>query len=168
MQTILLVVQVMLAIALIAIILVQRSDNDGFGMGSGGGGTGMLSGRAKSNFMTRTTAILAAAFMLNSLILTMIVAGTSPTSIVDRIEKIPATDEQAEESIPAETAPFTVPRADDASTVQERQPLTPDISPENDATMTTPEPAAEDNMEVPPADKQSGTQNQPLSVPRAE
>lgn len=91
MESILLGVQVVVAIALIVIVLVQRSENDGFGLGSGGGGMGVMSGRAKASFMTRTTAILAAVFMVNSLLLTIVVTGKSNSTLLDKIEAQPAT-----------------------------------------------------------------------------
>ena len=85
MEQILLVVQVIIAAALIAMVLLQRSDTDGFGMGSGGGGN-LLSGRAKANLMTRTTAILATLFILNSLALSIMASRHTPDSIIDTIE----------------------------------------------------------------------------------
>jgi preprotein translocase subunit SecG len=84
MSTVLLVVQVFLALALIGIVLIQRSESDGFGMGSGGG-FGVMSGRAKANLLTRTTAILAALFMLNSLLLTVLMSRETASSIVDQL-----------------------------------------------------------------------------------
>lgn len=93
MENILLVVQVITAIGLIGMVLIQRSETDGFGLGSGGG-SNLLSGRAKANLMTRTTAILATIFIVNSLILSIIASSQHTTSIVDQIEasqpKVPA------------------------------------------------------------------------------
>ncbi len=86
MEAILLVVHVVIALALIGIVLIQRADQDGFGMGSGGTGANFMTGRQSASFLTRTTAILAAAFMLNSLVLTVLAANRSDISIVDRIE----------------------------------------------------------------------------------
>ena len=84
----LLVIHLLIAIALIIVILLQRSDNDGFGLGSGSGGaggSGLFSARGQANFLTRTTAILATVFMLNSLLIS-IVSETGSQSILDKIE----------------------------------------------------------------------------------
>jgi preprotein translocase subunit SecG len=86
MEAILLVVHVVIALALIGVVLIQRSDQDGFGMGSSGSGANFMTGRQSASFLTRTTAVLAAAFMLNSLVLTILAANRSDISIVDRIE----------------------------------------------------------------------------------
>jgi preprotein translocase subunit SecG len=86
MEQVLLVVQVIIAVALIIMVLIQRSDSDGFGLG-GGGGNGLISGRGQANLMTRTTAILAALFIINSLALSVIAARSHESSIVETIEK---------------------------------------------------------------------------------
>ncbi len=72
MYQVLLVIHVLVTLGLIVIILVQRSAADGLGSmggGGGGGGAGFMTGRAQANLLTRTTAILAAVFILNSLAL---------------------------------------------------------------------------------------------------
>ena len=86
MEQVLLVVQVLIAVALIGMVLIQRSDSDGFGL-SGGSGNNLMSGRAAANLMTRTTAILAAMFIINSLALSVIAAHGRAPSIVETIEK---------------------------------------------------------------------------------
>lgn len=85
MEAILLVVHVILAVALIGIVLIQRSEQDGFGLGSGSGAN-FMTGRQSANLLTRATAVLAAAFMLNSLVLTILAAERGQIDIVDRIE----------------------------------------------------------------------------------
>lgn len=68
MLTVLLTIQILLAVAMVGIILFQRTDSDGLsGLGGGGSNHNVLSGRAAANILTRTTAILACLFMLNSL-----------------------------------------------------------------------------------------------------
>jgi preprotein translocase subunit SecG len=86
MEHVLLVVQVLIAVALIGIILIQRSDTDGFGLGSGSGAN-LLSGRATANLLTRTTAILATLFILNSLALSILAARHGHRSIVEQIQQ---------------------------------------------------------------------------------
>lgn len=94
METVLLVIHVIISLALIGMVLIQRSESDGFGLGSGGG-SNFMTGRAAANFLTRTTAILATLFILNSLALGIIAANRSSTSIIDAIE------ESAEPVVPA-------------------------------------------------------------------
>ena len=60
MTTVLLVIHVMIAIALIAVVLLQRSEGGALGIGGGGGG--FMTGRSAGNALTKTTAVLAAAF----------------------------------------------------------------------------------------------------------
>jgi preprotein translocase subunit SecG len=81
-----LIIQVVIAMALCIIVLMQRSDSDGFGLGSGSGAN-FMSGRQAANFFTRTTAILAGLFMLNSLWLSALAASHHDVSLVDRIKK---------------------------------------------------------------------------------
>lgn len=87
MYTVLLVVHTLLVLFLIVIVLIQRSDSDGMaGLGGGGGGGNQfLTGRGQANLLTRTTAILAAAFMGTSLVLAIMANRMSEGSIVDTI-----------------------------------------------------------------------------------
>jgi len=91
METVLLVIHLLLAICLIGMILIQRSEGGGLGIGGGGssagaGFGGMMSARGAANFLTRTTAILATAFMCTSLLLAMYASNHSSTGFLDQIE----------------------------------------------------------------------------------
>lgn len=91
MLQVLLVVQIFIAVFMIGIILIQRNASDslaGLGGGSGGGMDSLLSSRASANLMTRATAILAAAFMINCLIMAAITARqhTRADSILEAVE----------------------------------------------------------------------------------
>src|SRR5262245_2502252 len=83
MQTVIIVVHLMIVLAMVGLVLLQKSEGGGLGMG-GGGGSGFLSSRGTANVLTRSTAILAAAFFATSLILS-IIAGfdRKPRSILD-------------------------------------------------------------------------------------
>ena len=90
MTTVLLVIHILLALALIGVVLLQRSEGGGLGIGGGGGGGGggmggFLTGRGTANLLTRTTAILAAGFMVTSITLTLLAGGGEPRSIIDRL-----------------------------------------------------------------------------------
>ena len=69
MQNILLVLQLLLAIALVGVILIQRTAQDGGGLGGGSTMGGLFTARGSANLLTRTTAILATLFIVNSLVL---------------------------------------------------------------------------------------------------
>jgi len=79
MTTILIVVHVLLAAALVGVILLQR--NEGGALGIGGG---FMSSRGTANLLTRTTAVLATAFMATSVILALLSTDSQkPRSIID-------------------------------------------------------------------------------------
>lgn len=63
----LLAVQAVVAAAMIGVILMQKSE--GGGLGTGGSPSGLLSARSASDFLTRTTAILATLFVALSIAL---------------------------------------------------------------------------------------------------
>lgn len=100
MSTVLLVIHIMIAVALVAVILLQRSNSDGLG-GLGGGGSGgnnFLSGRASANLLTRTTAVLATLFIVNSLLLAIIASrGSHHDSLIQAIEQKDAGQQQEAE-----------------------------------------------------------------------
>lgn len=85
MYTVLLVIHTILVLFLIVMVLIQRSDSDGMGGLGGGGGNQFLTGRSQANLLTRTTAILAGAFMITSLILAIMASRMTEGSIVDAI-----------------------------------------------------------------------------------
>ncbi|MEO3385849.1 preprotein translocase subunit SecG [Mesorhizobium sp. CAU 1741] len=90
MQTILIVIHLMVVIALVGVVLLQRSEGGGLGIG---GGSGFMTARGASNALTRTTAILAAAFFATSLSLSLLARyGGNPSDIFDRI---PTSNEQS-------------------------------------------------------------------------
>ena len=82
MTTVLLVIHIMIAVALIAVVLLQRSEGGALGIGGGGG---FMTGRGAGNALTKTTAVLAAAFFATSLTLTLLARNTgTPTSIFNQ------------------------------------------------------------------------------------
>jgi preprotein translocase subunit SecG len=104
-ETILFVLQVVVAIALCGLILLQHGKGADMGAAFGSGSSGSLFGAAGSaNFLSRTTAILAAVFFLTSLGLTYLGMGHSKSSAVQGVmQDVPAT--KAVEGAPAVPAP---------------------------------------------------------------
>lgn len=62
-----LVVQTIVAAGLVTVILMQRSE--GGGLGVGGSSSGLMTARGAADFLTRATAILAALFVILSIVL---------------------------------------------------------------------------------------------------
>ncbi len=75
MIAVLLVLHLLVTLTLIATVLIQRSEGGGLGIGSSQGMGSFMSGRGTANLLTRTTAILAAIFMLLSLALAVLNRG---------------------------------------------------------------------------------------------
>jgi preprotein translocase subunit SecG len=103
MNTVLLILHLFVTLALIAVVLVQRSEGGGLGIGSSQGMGSFMSGRGTANLLTRTTAILAAAFFALSLALALISRGTAVRPSV--LDAPPAATGQ-----PADTTPGALPR----------------------------------------------------------
>ena len=95
MTTVLLMIHLFVTLALIGVVLIQRSEGGGLGIGTSQGMGGFMTGRGTANLLTRTTAILAAAFFALSLILALMNRGTAGAgrSVLDTLP------------IPASTAP---------------------------------------------------------------
>jgi preprotein translocase subunit SecG len=114
------VVHVMIALALIGVVMLQKSEGGALGMG-GGGMSGFMTGRSTANLLTRTTAILAAAFFATSILLVMLSnSAHAPRSIVDEgappansplIPGPPAAPASPGPAAPAQPAPPAAPSA---------------------------------------------------------
>lgn len=112
-MVIILVIHLLIAIALVGAILLQKKEGGLGGLGGGGSGGmgGMMSGRAKSDLLSRTTGILATAFFITSLTLAVIgsrsvqhgplVPGTTGVEA----PAAPAENAPADGSAPVESAP---------------------------------------------------------------
>lgn len=82
MTTVILAIHLMIAAGLVFVVLLQKSEGGALGIGGGGGG--LMSGRGTANFLSRTTAILAAAFFLTSIALTILAQrSATPRSVFD-------------------------------------------------------------------------------------
>ena len=77
-----LIIHAILALVLIVIILLQRSDGGALGGIGGGSFSGMLTGRSSANFLTKFTAVIAALFLGNSLLLAILSGNLKNKSIV--------------------------------------------------------------------------------------
>lgn len=92
METVIIVVHLMIVLALVGVVLMQRSEGGGLGIG---GGSGFMTARGAANALTRTTAILAAAFFVTSLTLGIMARyGEQAIDILDRAPTAPASGNQ--------------------------------------------------------------------------
>ncbi|WP_428486056.1 preprotein translocase subunit SecG [Rhodopila sp.] len=111
MNTVLLIVHLFVTLALIGVVLIQRSEGGGLGIGSSQGMGSFMSGRGTANLLTRTTAILAAIFMVLSLALALLNHGTTGVdrSILDTPAPAPGAAQPA-------TPPPAAPKGPSAPT----------------------------------------------------
>ena len=88
MTAVLLVIHVLVAAGLVATILMQRSEGGALGIGGGGGGPGggMMGARGSANLLTRTTMVLGAVFMANSILLAVLAnVSADNQSVIERV-----------------------------------------------------------------------------------
>jgi preprotein translocase subunit SecG len=101
--TALTIIQVFVALGIIALVLLQRGRGADAGAGFGGGASsGVFGARGASTGLSRSTAVLAAVFMINSLALAWL--GTRP--VIDTSRGLLGTESM--QSAPASVVP-TVP-----------------------------------------------------------
>ncbi|TPJ76716.1 preprotein translocase subunit SecG [Mesorhizobium sp. B2-6-2] len=124
METVLIVVHLMVVLALVGVVLLQRSEGGGLGIG---GGSGFMTARGAANALTRATAILAAAFFVTSLALSILARyGEKPIDILDRpatssqgngvLNQLPGSNGPVGTSKPAAPADGSAPAAGGATT----------------------------------------------------
>jgi len=122
--SLLIIVDVLIALAIIGFILLQQGKGATAGAAFGSGASSTVFGsRGSASFMTRTTAILATLFFLNSLGLAMLANNTetAPSSVVDKLNQeapqdevrqdpvVPAEEAEQQETVPQETTPEDLP-----------------------------------------------------------
>jgi preprotein translocase subunit SecG len=87
---ILLVVHVVLALGIISLVLLQKGAGASAGavLGGGGGAGSVFGASGSSNFLSKTTAILATAFFINSMVLAYMASHRdAPATVIDEIEQ---------------------------------------------------------------------------------
>ena len=100
MENVILTIHLLLALALIGVVLLQRSEGGGLGLGGGGGGDGIMSGRSAASALSKVTWILAVAFIITSMGLTVLAArNATGTSVVDRLGIIDGSGENVIPSV---------------------------------------------------------------------
>lgn len=124
MDIILLVLHVVLSLGIITLVLLQKGAgaSAGAAFGGGGGGAGSVFGATGSaNFLSKTTAIFAVGFFVNSLVLAYLAANreVQTDSVMDALIA-PSTEINTEIPAPSESVPapegLSVPTAAEAET----------------------------------------------------
>ena len=96
MENLLLILNIFLAILLVGIILLQKSEGGALGLGVSQ--DSFISSRSASSFLTKSTAIIAALFIISSISLTIMSKDKfSSTSILEKNEE---TKDSSEPEIP--------------------------------------------------------------------
>ena len=87
MQTLVLVLHILAAIGIVVLVLLQHGKGADMGAAFGSGSAGSLFGSAgAANFLSRTTAILAAVFFASSLGLTYYSAPTKSSGVIQHLD----------------------------------------------------------------------------------
>lgn len=128
METALLVVHILVAIGIIGLVLIQHGKGAdagaAFGAGAAGGVSGSVFGsQGSSNFLSRSTAMLATVFFLTSLSLAYLTRNVEgEKSLMERTQGVPV--EQVQPSAPETDVPVVpesdapaLPKADDSPDV---------------------------------------------------
>jgi preprotein translocase subunit SecG len=111
MLTLILVVQMLSALAMIGLILIQHGKGADMGAAFGSGGSGSLFGATGgANFMSRTTAVLAAVFFVCTLLLAYF-GNLAPTSSGSVLEGVAVTAPAPVNNSPAAQIPGNTPVA---------------------------------------------------------
>ena len=99
MSNVTLTIHLILALVLIGIVLMQRSEGGGLGIGGGGGG--VMSGRQAATALGKLTWVVAVAFLVTSLTLTILTARQqSGDSVIERIGDAAVVSEVEESDAP--------------------------------------------------------------------
>lgn len=88
--TFILVLHGLISLSLVAVILLQQSEGGGLGIGGGNAG-GMMTARGAANLLTRSTMILACAFVLTSVLLAVLATTSKRGHVIDTTLATPAT-----------------------------------------------------------------------------
>ena len=80
MENLILVLNIFLAILLVVVILLQKSEGGALGLGVSQ--DSFVSSRSATNFLTKSTAIIATLFIVTSVMLTILSKDSVPTSSV--------------------------------------------------------------------------------------
>ena len=96
MENLVLIINIILAILLIGSVLLQKSEGGALGLGASQ--ESFISSRSAGSFLTKTTAIIAALFIITSISLTILSKENLPTKSV--LESVEEEETSSEPEIP--------------------------------------------------------------------
>ena len=139
METVLVVIHLLLAIGLVGLVLIQHGKGADMGAAFGSGASATVFGSAGAgNFLSRTTAVLAALFFLTSLALAWFAMQKGEQeSLIEKQLAAPAVEQSVPADLPA------VPEAAPPAALDREMPGVPEA--------TAPPAAAKDDLPVVPA-----------------
>ncbi len=116
MHTTVFVLHIIAAIGIVVLVLLQHGKGADMGAAFGSGSAGSLFGSAgASNFLSKTTAVLAAAFFVTSLGLTYLSAPQRSGGVTEGLA-VPAGKAEVKPAAPASSAPSPAGDSKDKST----------------------------------------------------
>ena len=130
-RVILTIVQVFSSLAIIGLVLLQRGKGAEAGAGFGAGSSGTVFGaRGVTTALSRATAIFAAVFMINSLLLTYVgmkISDSQPRTILDQAGEVQKSPAGAAKTPAPDTAtvPAPVPTTPSPTTAPAPAPAAP-------------------------------------------
>ena len=99
MENFILILNIILAILLIVVVLLQKSEGGALGLGASQ--DSYISSRSAGSFLTKTTAVIAALFIITSISLTIMSKEEfSSTSVLEKIEEDEDKEDSSEPEIP--------------------------------------------------------------------
>ena len=99
MENFVLILNIILAILLIVVVLIQKSEGGALGLGASQ--DSYISSRSAGSFLTKTTAVIAALFIITSISLTIMSKEEfSTTSVLEKIEEDEDKEDSSEPEIP--------------------------------------------------------------------
>jgi len=117
MQTLILMVHILCAAGIVVLVLLQHGKGADMGAAFGSGSAGSLFGSAgAANFLSRTTAILAAIFFVTSLGLTYFSSPSKSGGVTQHLDA-PASKTDAVPAAPAPSAPAPAGNADKSTQI---------------------------------------------------
>ena len=104
-RTLLIILEAACSLSLIGLILLQKSKDGGLGLAFGSGSNDSLFGARAGNVLTKATVGIGIVFIVNTLILGMLFAGSANTSLVDKQLSTQPIPMQQSSTMPQQAAP---------------------------------------------------------------
>lgn len=104
-RTLLIILEAACSLSLIGLILLQKSKNEGLGLAFGSGGGDSLFGARAGNVLTKATVVIGCIFLVNTLVLGMLFAGSASESLMDKASVAQPVPLEQPAAVPQPAAP---------------------------------------------------------------